>query len=89
LGASLAGEKKYAEGEPLLLEGYHGMLARKDRIAVPDHYHLDRAHEWLVDPWQTYDTETARPSGLFPGSDDSEVVSTVKRPPFSEWIPSI
>ena len=54
LGASLAGEKKYAEGEPLLLEGYQGMLARKDRIAVPDHYHLDRAHKWLVDLYEAW-----------------------------------
>jgi eukaryotic-like serine/threonine-protein kinase len=48
LGASLSGQKKYAEAEPLLLEGYKGMLARKDQIAIPDRYHLDRAHEWLV-----------------------------------------
>jgi len=48
LGASLAGQKKYAEAEPLLLEGYQGMVARKERMAVPDWYHLDRAHEWLV-----------------------------------------
>jgi hypothetical protein len=48
LGASLSGQKKYAEAEPLLLEGYQGMLARKDRIAVPDRYHLDRAQQWLV-----------------------------------------
>ena len=31
--------------------------------------------------------ESARPRGLFPSSDDIEVVSTVKRPPFSEGIP--
>ena len=54
LGASLAGEKKYAEGEPLLLEGYQGMLARKDRIAVPDYYHLDRAYKWLVDLYEAW-----------------------------------
>jgi eukaryotic-like serine/threonine-protein kinase len=48
LGASLAGQKKYAEAEPLLLKGYQGMLARKDRIAVPDRYYLDRAREWLA-----------------------------------------
>ncbi|HXY13131.1 MAG TPA: serine/threonine-protein kinase [Terriglobales bacterium] len=48
LGASLAGEKKYAEAEPLLLEGYQGMLARKDRIPIPDHYHLELAHRWIV-----------------------------------------
>jgi hypothetical protein len=54
LGASLAGEKKYAEGEPLLLEGYQGMLARKDRISVPDHYHIDLAHKWLVDLYEAW-----------------------------------
>jgi tetratricopeptide (TPR) repeat protein len=48
LGASLAGQKKYPEAEPLLLEGYQGMLARKDRMAVADWYHLDRAREWIV-----------------------------------------
>jgi len=54
LGAGLSGQKKYAEAEPLLLEGYKGMLARKDRIAVPDRYHLDRAHEWLVQLYQAW-----------------------------------
>ena len=54
LGASLAGQKKYAEAEPLLLEGYQGMVARKDRIAVPDRYHLARAHEWLVQLYQVW-----------------------------------
>jgi len=47
-GASLAGQRKFADAEPLLLEGYRGMLARKDRIGVPDRYHVDRAREWLV-----------------------------------------
>ncbi len=47
LGASLAGQKKYAEAEPQLLEGYRGMLARKDRIDAPDWYHLDRAQKWI------------------------------------------
>ncbi len=48
LGASLSGEKKYAEAEPLLLEGYQGMLARKDRIGAPDRYYLELARRWLV-----------------------------------------
>jgi hypothetical protein len=52
LGASLTGQKKYAEAKPLLLEGYQGMLTRKDRIGVPDWYHLDRAREWLVRLYQ-------------------------------------
>jgi serine/threonine protein kinase/Tfp pilus assembly protein PilF len=48
LGASLAGQKKYAEAEPLLHSGYHGMLERKNRMAVPDQYHLDRAGESIM-----------------------------------------
>ncbi len=48
LGAGLAGQKKYAEAEPLLIEGYQGMAARKDNISADDRYHLDRAHEWIV-----------------------------------------
>jgi eukaryotic-like serine/threonine-protein kinase len=54
LGASLAGQKKFADAEPLLLEGYQGMLARKDRIAVPDQYHLDLARKWLVQLYQAW-----------------------------------
>jgi eukaryotic-like serine/threonine-protein kinase len=48
LGASLAGQKKYDKAEPLLLEGYQGVFARKEQIGAPDRYHLDRAHDWLV-----------------------------------------
>ena len=44
----MAGQKKYAEAEPLLLEGYQEMVARKDLIGVPDWYHLDGAGEWVV-----------------------------------------
>jgi len=55
LGASLAGQKKYAEAEPLLLDGYRGMLARKDRIGVPDWYHLSRAHEWILELYRDWD----------------------------------
>jgi hypothetical protein len=54
LGASLAGQKKYAEAEPLLLEGYQGMLARKDQMKVADKYHLDRAREWIVQLYQAW-----------------------------------
>jgi serine/threonine protein kinase/Tfp pilus assembly protein PilF len=55
LGASLAGQKKYAEAEPLLLEGYRGMLQRKDRIGVPDWYHLDRSREWIAQFYKVWD----------------------------------
>ena len=54
LGASLAGEKNYAEGEPLLLEGYQGMLVHKESIAVPDRYNLDLAQRWIVQLYQAW-----------------------------------
>jgi tetratricopeptide (TPR) repeat protein len=54
LGASLAGEKKYAEAEPLLVEGYQGMLARKNRISASDRYHLGRGHLWLVQLYKSW-----------------------------------
>jgi serine/threonine protein kinase/tetratricopeptide (TPR) repeat protein len=54
LGASLAGQKQYAEAEPFLLEGYQGMAARKDQIAVPDRYHLYRAREWILQMYQAW-----------------------------------
>ena len=54
LGESLAGEKKYAEAEPLLLEGYQGMLARKRRIYARDRYHLELAHHWLVQLYKNW-----------------------------------
>ena len=47
-GESLVGEKKYADAEPLLLEGYRGMLARKDRIPVPKQGDLASTREWIV-----------------------------------------
>jgi tetratricopeptide (TPR) repeat protein len=54
LGASLAGEKKYAEAEPLLLEGYGGMLARKDRIPVPNWHYLDSINAWIVQLYEAW-----------------------------------
>ncbi len=54
LGRSLSGQKKYAAAEPLLLEGVRGMDARKEQIAVPDRYHLERAREWLVQLYEAW-----------------------------------
>jgi serine/threonine protein kinase len=55
LGASLAGEKKYAKAEPLLLQGYRGMVARKDLIPVPKWRYLDSgAHEWIVEMYEAW-----------------------------------
>ena len=54
LGASLEGEKKYAEAEPLLLEGYAGMLARKDVMGAPNQYQLNLAKQWIVDLYRSW-----------------------------------
>ena len=54
LGASLSGQKKYAEAEPLLLEGYQGMAARKDRMAAAERYHLGRAREWILQLYKAW-----------------------------------
>lgn len=53
-GASLAGQKKFAEAEPLLIEGYQGMLSRKNEMAVSYWYHLDRARLWLALLYQAW-----------------------------------
>ncbi|MGO8673699.1 MAG: tetratricopeptide repeat protein [Capsulimonadaceae bacterium] len=53
LGACLAGQKKYAEAEPLLISGYQGMVARKDRIlAASDRDELDSTGERIVRLYQ-------------------------------------
>jgi tetratricopeptide (TPR) repeat protein len=54
LGASLSGQKKYAEAEPLLLDGYQGMLARKEKMGAPNLYHLEHAREWLAQLYQSW-----------------------------------
>ena len=48
LGASLAGQKKYTEAEPLLLQGYQDMSAVKERVSGPYWYHLDLTRGWIV-----------------------------------------
>ena len=48
LGRSLLGQKEYADAEPLLLQGYQGLDARRERIAVPDSHQLSAALEAIV-----------------------------------------
>ncbi len=52
LGGSLLGQKKYADAEPLLLEGYDGMKQREAKIPVPTKIRMTEALERLV---QLYD----------------------------------
>jgi hypothetical protein len=54
LGASLAGQKEYGEAVPLLIEGYQGMVERKNQIRVGDWHHLKRAHEWIVQLYEAW-----------------------------------
>jgi tetratricopeptide (TPR) repeat protein/tRNA A-37 threonylcarbamoyl transferase component Bud32 len=54
LGATLAGQKKFSEAEPLLLEGYRGLVDRRDRIEVPARFYLDIAHEWVVQFYEAW-----------------------------------
>jgi hypothetical protein len=54
LGASLAGQKKYAEAEALLLSGYQGILAREATIPAFLRIELDRAGQWIVQLYQDW-----------------------------------
>jgi tetratricopeptide (TPR) repeat protein len=54
LGASLVGQKRYAEAEPLLLAGYEGIKQREAKIPHQGKVRLAEALEWLVklyDAW--------------------------------------
>jgi len=52
LGASLAGQKKYAEAESLLLSGYQGMLQREATIPAYERVELERAGKSIVQLYQ-------------------------------------
>jgi serine/threonine protein kinase/tetratricopeptide (TPR) repeat protein len=47
LGATLAGERKYAEAETLLLEGYQGMQARESHMAFGSRRYLEMGRSSL------------------------------------------
>jgi hypothetical protein len=54
LGASLVGQQKYAEAEPLIVGGYEGLEARTDRIPAPARSRLSQAARRVValyDAW--------------------------------------
>jgi tetratricopeptide (TPR) repeat protein len=54
LGASLAGQKKYAEAEPALLAGYRGMRQRSATIPAPELSNLDFAKQSLTRLYQAW-----------------------------------
>jgi serine/threonine protein kinase/tetratricopeptide (TPR) repeat protein len=53
LGASLEGQKKYADAEPLLISGYEGLKQRESRIPASNRSKVNQAGERIV---QFYDT---------------------------------
>jgi tetratricopeptide (TPR) repeat protein len=48
LGASLAGQGKYAESEALLVSGFHGMMGHQATIPFEERSALTQAGEWIV-----------------------------------------
>jgi serine/threonine protein kinase/tetratricopeptide (TPR) repeat protein len=58
LGASLAGQAKYAAAERLLLEGHQGMVARKDQTGADEAYDLRSVRQWLVELYQAWGKPT-------------------------------
>jgi serine/threonine protein kinase len=54
LGVSLAGQKKYAEAEPLLLSGYEGMQQRESTIQASSRFKLKQAGNWVVQLYQDW-----------------------------------
>jgi eukaryotic-like serine/threonine-protein kinase len=43
VGGALLGQGRYAEAEPLIVQGYEGMKARESRIIVPERLRLREA----------------------------------------------
>jgi hypothetical protein len=54
LGGALLGQKKYADAEPLLLEGYEGMKAREKTIPPPFWVPLAEAAQRLVELYDAW-----------------------------------
>jgi eukaryotic-like serine/threonine-protein kinase len=55
LGASLAGQGKYAEAEPLLVSGYQGMVERETTIPAGNRNFLEDAGEWIIRLYQGWE----------------------------------
>jgi serine/threonine protein kinase/tetratricopeptide (TPR) repeat protein len=54
LGGSLLGQKKFAEAEPLILQGYEGMEARQAKIPAPSQRRLAEAGERVVKLYEAW-----------------------------------
>jgi eukaryotic-like serine/threonine-protein kinase len=54
LGASLVGQKKYAEAEALIVSGYEGILQRRELIPAQNRIALDEARQRVVRLYQDW-----------------------------------
>jgi tetratricopeptide (TPR) repeat protein len=54
LGASLTGQKKFAEAEPLLLSGYHGMLQQASIVSWERRSALKNGAQWIIQLYQEW-----------------------------------
>ena len=54
LGASLAAQKRYAEAEPHMVSGYHGMMQRETAIPLEDKLVLSQAAERIVRLYESW-----------------------------------
>ena len=54
LGGSLLGQKKYADAEPLLLQGYQGMKQRDAQIPKVGKLRLSEAVDRLIDLYDAW-----------------------------------
>jgi len=54
LGASLAGQRKFAEAEPLLLSGYQGMLGRKSTMPWERRFALNDGAAWILELYESW-----------------------------------
>ena len=57
LGASLSGQKKYRDAEPLLIDSFRGMVERKGKLGwmgASTARYLEEAREWIVQLYQAW-----------------------------------
>jgi tetratricopeptide (TPR) repeat protein len=54
VGASLAGQQKYADAEPILLDGYRGMWERRNSMGLPNLYYVNRAGSWITQLYEAW-----------------------------------
>jgi hypothetical protein len=54
LGAALTAERRYAEAENPLVDGYRGMAERAATIPADSRSALDRAGQWILELYQAW-----------------------------------